>query len=562
MSRQGTLLHRLLLTVSAATACTMVTGCALARLPSRDSLLLEPPLPDLRIGWAQPAAGPGVDAAPTLPRPTPSPGGRLELDVAQAILTALENNQALKVECLNPDITRTFEGEERAIFDPVVGAETSTGVTRSRSRGADGRLHSATSGRTSLDAWVRQFLPTGTTVELDGSYSLTGVGTWYHDKLETARIGVSVTQALLRGCGVAVNLATLRQARLDTLASHYEFRGFAESLVADVEHAYWDCALAERQIEIYAASLKVAEDQLAETMERIKIGKLAETELAAVQAEVASRREALINARSALATARLRFLRLLNPPGANPWGRDIALLVQPAAPDVKLDDVEAHVQLALRLRPDINEAKLRVRRGDLEIVKTRNGLLPKLDLFATLGKSGYSTALGHSPSQLPDTGYDALVGLTYQFPIGNRAAGARHERAVLTSRQLTEALDSLAQLAQLDVRTAYIEVERAREQVTATAATRKAREVASATESARLREGKSTPFLVALAQRDLLASQIAEVEAVVNLLKNIVTLYRGDGSLLERRGIAAPGRGLPGPATSPAPAPATRNGPP
>jgi len=538
MSRPGSRLRRLLLALSAAAACALLAGCPpwSTRLRSADSATLDLPLPDARLGAAP------SPAKPPAPTPTPPPGARLELNVAQAILMALENNQALKVERLNPDITRTAEGEQRAAFDPVLGAEASTSVTRSRSRRGDGRLHNATAERTLLGAWISQFLPTGTTVELDASYSLTGAGTWYNDRFETSRVGVSVTQALLRGCGVAVNLASLRQARLDTLASFYELRGFAETLVADVEQAYWDCALAERQIEIYAASVKVAEDQLSETIERIGIGKLAESERAAAEAEVASRREALINARSALATARLRLLRLLNPPGAGLWARDIALLVQPAVPDLKLDDIEAHVRLALRLRPDINEAKLRVWRGDLELVKTRNGLLPKLDLFATLGKSGYSKSLGHSPFQLGNTGYDLLVGLSYEFPLGNRAAEARHERATLTRQQLAEALTNLDQLAQLDVRTAYIEVQRAREQVTATAATRKAREVAAATESARLREGKSTPFLVALAQRDLLASQIAEVEAVVNLLKGLVDLHRVEGSVLERRGIAAPGR--------------------
>jgi outer membrane protein TolC len=47
---------------------------------------------------------------------------------------------------------------------------------------------------------------------------------------------------------------------------------------------------------------------------------------------------------------------------------------------------------------------------------------------------------------------------------------------------------------------------------------------------------------VAQAQRDLLQSQIDEVAAVVNHLKALVELYRQDGSLLERRGIAAPGQ--------------------
>jgi len=47
---------------------------------------------------------------------------------------------------------------------------------------------------------------------------------------------------------------------------------------------------------------------------------------------------------------------------------------------------------------------------------------------------------------------------------------------------------------------------------------------------------------VAQVERDLLASQIAEVQAVANCLKAYVELYRLEGSLLDRRGIAAPAR--------------------
>ena len=48
--------------------------------------------------------------------------------------------------------------------------------------------------------------------------------------------------------------------------------------------------------------------------------------------------------------------------------------------------------------------------------------------------------------------------------------------------------------------------------------------------------------MVAQAQRDLLVSRIAEVQALANYLKALIDLYRQDGSLLERRGISAPGR--------------------
>ena len=47
---------------------------------------------------------------------------------------------------------------------------------------------------------------------------------------------------------------------------------------------------------------------------------------------------------------------------------------------------------------------------------------------------------------------------------------------------------------------------------------------------------------MAQAERNLLESQIVEIQAVVSHLKALVELYRMDGSLLERRGIQAPGR--------------------
>jgi len=479
-------------------------------------------------------AGPVSPAPPAATRPAET-AGPLKVTVQEAILLALANNRGLAVERLNPPIRHTLEQQERAVFDPVIGGEIST--DRSRSESAS-RSRSATEKSVSGSVSAGVFLPTGTTVDLGASTDITD-SSLYSDSFTSTRVGLTVTQALLRGAGVRVNLVRLRQARLDTLASEYELRGFAEVLVAAVETTYWDYALARQQIQIYTDSLKFAEQQMKETEERIRIGKLAEMELAAAQAEVALRKENLINARSSLATIRLRLLRLTSP-GGERWGREIILQDRPGVPKGKLDDVKTRVRLALRMRPEMNEARLAVKRGDLEIVKTRNGLLPKLDLFVTLGKTGYADSFGRSVHDLDD-GYDVLVGVTSEYPLGNRDARAQHRGAFLTRQQSLRAVENLAQLVEVDVRTAFIEVNRTREQVSATTATRKFQAEKLRAETEKFRVGRSTSLLVAQAQRDLLSSQIAEVEAVVNYLKSLVELYRLEGSLLERRGIGAPG---------------------
>jgi outer membrane protein len=384
---------------------------------------------------------------------------------------------------------------------------------------------------------VTQPLPTGTALGLHATGSSLRSDA-FQDRYGS-RFGVSVTQALLQGRGREVNLATLRQARLDTRSSEYELRGLSEALVAQVEETYWDYMLAQRQILIFEDSMRLAERQLEETAEIVSVGRLPETEMVAAEAEIALRRQELIEAQSAMEVTRLQILRLVNPPGPDLWDRELIPLDQPAVPEVDLEEVGSHVELALLMRPEIHQARLQAARGDLELVKTRNGLLPRMDLFISLGKTGYASSFG---SALPDDGYDLLAGLRFQLPIGNRAPRAVHQRAVLSRRQVEEALENLTQLIELEVRTAYIEINRSERQIYASRATRQLEEEKARVENEKFRVGKSTSFLVAQAQRDLVRAQILEIRALVNTLKALVNLYRVEGSLLERWGIEAPGR--------------------
>jgi len=474
--------------------------------------------------------------APESTQPTPGGEGPLQITIGQATLLSLENNKSLVVQRIDPQITRTFEQEQRAVFDPILTGQ----VAYEEDKIDAGPIMSEVGGFSGA-VGVDQLLPTGTSLGVAGSTTPAGLRGLAEDE-RASRIAFNATQSLLRGFGPAVNLVSINQARIDTRISQYELRGFAQTLVAQVEQTYWDYALAERRIEIFNQSLDLARKQLEETRERIKVGDLAATELSAAEAEVALRREDLINARSDLAKIKLTLLRLTNPPGGNLWDREVELTSLPMIPAITLDDVESHVALAKRMRPDLNQAKLLWQRGDLEVVKTRNGLLPRLDLFVTLGKTGYADSFGKSLEDLDGDSYDTLVGLNIEYPPLNRGAQARHLRAVLTRQQAREAIGNLSQLIEVDVRTAYLEIARSQEQVAATAATRKLQEEKLRSETEKFRLGKSTSLLVAQAQRDLVSSQIAEIQAVVNYLQSFVEMYRQEGSLLERRGIAGPGR--------------------
>jgi outer membrane protein TolC len=470
------------------------------------------------------------------------PPGPLNVTISEAVLLSLENNRSLVVQRLNPSIQQTFEDQQRAVFDPAARADVSAGREKGENLARSGsETEDFTNDFFDGIITLEQYFPTGTTVALEAGTQMDD-SSLYEDSFYSTRLGMTVTQALLRGFGTDVNLARLQQARLDTRMSEYELRGFTESLVAEVERTYWDYALAGRQIEIVEESLKVARQQLNETNELISVGRLAKAELAAVQAEVAAQEQALIEARANKESIRLQLLRILNPTGPGIWQREVDLIHQPTLPEIKMEDVELHVAVSKRMRPILNETRLEILRGDLELVKTQNGLLPLLDLFITLGKSGYANSFGKSIRNIDKDSYDALAGVKFDYPFFNRNAKALHRRASLNREQAQKALENLSQLVEVDVRTAYIEVNRTKQQIAASSATRRFDEEKLRTETEKLRVGKSTSFLVAQAQRDLLVSRIAEVQALANYLKALIDLYREDGSLLERRGISAPGR--------------------
>ncbi len=476
---------------------------------------------------SQPASSQPVATSGPASQPATSTSVPETLSVQDAILIGMQNNVNLRVERYTVPKARTGEETALSAFDPTVNY--SIQGQRTQSVTPQSIIHvDTTSGTTTTtiingigtvdsinaNANITEVLPTGTTVVVGANTA----NSFFSENSDSIGGSVSVTQSLLRGGSLKANLAQLREAELATKISQYQLRGVAESLVASIEEAYWNLAYAERNVTILENALKVAQDQLDSTNASIRVGRVAETERAAAQAQVETEKEDLIDAKSALETARLTLLQLLTPSSRSFWDRSIALTTYPFIPKGTMDPVEAHAAVALRMSPAINEAKLQLQSGQLEVVRTKNGLLPRLDLFVQLGKSSLATTFGNSITTLNGPGYNAILGVQGDWEPINRAATASYRSAELSKDQLQETLDNQAQQVELDVRTKYIEVERTREQIDATRATRESQETSLKVEQAKFQQGRSTSLLVAGVQQLLLAAQVAEVQAVTNHL--------------------------------------------
>ena len=466
----------------------------------------------------------------------PPAGQPPALSVEQFTMLALQRNRDLQVRQLNPVIAGTFEKIEGGFYDPELFAEfqyfnqKSTEISR-----ATGELFPLEATDSDATIGLQQALPTGTTVA--GSIAHEGNRSNRAPEQQTARVGLTVTQALLQGFGPAVNLVGIRQARLDTVAGIFELRGYTEALVAETEIAYWNYVLSVKEISIYESSLDIARQQLHQIEQQIEVGLLPETQAAAARAEAALREQSLIDARSLLENRRLALLRLISRVEGDEPDVSFTAVSEPWIEPESIQDQAERISLAEKMRPDLEEARMRLKQGRLETVRTRNGLLPKLDFFIDLGLTGFADRFSESFKRLDADTYDFSAGVRFRHFLRNRAAEARHEAATVSHFQAAKAVENLVESVRLDVRLAVNEVERSRRQIRASAATRRLEEETLHAEKERFGVGSSTALLVAQAQRDLLVSQIAEVRAVIQYRIALVQLYLAEGTLLERRGV-------------------------
>ena len=398
----------------------------------------------------------------------------INLSVEQAITFAMANNRELIVQQVNPVLASSLESIERGVYDPEFFGELEFSEDESSEFAANGNQSTVKENDRASLIGLRQKLPTGTRLEASVEQSSSDANN--DAKEESSRIGLTITQALLQGKGPTVNLVSLRQAQLNTAVSNYELRGITEALLAETETSYWDFVLAGQKIEIVERSLAIALQQLDEIKQRIEVGTLPRIEAAAAHAEVATYEQALIDVLSTLEERRLRLLRLINPGSNGQFDLQIRAISTAEINPSPITDLPDRLLLAEQSRSDLNEARLRLKQNRLEIINTRNGLLPRLDLFINLGKTGYADSFSGSFKDLDDNNYDISAGIKLSHYLNNRQGKARYFAARVSRRQAADSVKNLKQLVALDVRLAVNEFERSRKQITATRATRFLRE--------------------------------------------------------------------------------------
>lgn len=452
-----------------------------------------------------------------------------------AILTALSRNRSLEVERYNPDIRRTFIDEQRSVFDLELLATVTAGRANNRSFDARGNERTDTTDSIDITQSGTKRLTTGTEITLSGTSSQTNPE--FGDQSAFSQQNIKVSQSLLRGRGEKVNLVSIRKAENDTEISSQAFRDTVLNLIQQVEEAYWSLVLSRETVRIRKAALDSANEQLRGFELRMELGSATQSDVLSAQANVATRNSELIDAEGNEQISTLNLLRLISPETPEQWS---AVIQATDSPDVTYiaQNQRVSAELAQAYRPDLAQARLQFSNSELDLIQTKNGLLPRLDGFINYGSNGYGGALGESLTEVRSQEYNEYSGgVELQFNPGNRRARALNLRAEFAQQQAEASIANLEEQIHYQIQTDIVNAEVNYKQILASEKLLESRKEQLRAITARQEAGSATILDVLNVQNDVISAEVETVRNRIEYITSLTALYRDEGTLLDRRGI-------------------------
>jgi len=483
--------------------------------------------------------------------PPPPPGVRVELTLDNAVERALDRNLDLAVERLSPQTYDFSLAALDATFHPnlvsTFGLRSQTSFTRSQTAGGDILSTDTLTGNNG----VQQNLKWG-----GGSYAI-GFNNNRQEQSDlfatrnpvlNSSLTAAFSQPLLRNFRTDAVRTQLKITKINQEMSETSLRATVVRTVANVRNAYWDLVFAIQAEEVAQNSLQLATKLVEDNRARVEVGTLAPLDVTQAEAEQATRRQAVAQARATHGTAELALKRLIVNGTEDPyWTANIEPVDRPTY-TTETVDVASAVRRALTSRTDLEQSKKQIQSNDVSIRSLSDAQLPALDLTASYGLAGIGgtqfvrppgSALGAAPSQIIPSGFsDALSLLTdgraptwnflvnFSYPLGTSPAEATTARARLQQRQTIAQARQLELQVATEVTNAALLVDANRERLQASTSAKELADLRLSAEQSRFEVGLSTNFFVVQAQRDLRDAQNAELRALLDYRRAQVEFER------------------------------------
>ncbi|WP_263411437.1 TolC family protein [Terriglobus tenax] len=377
----------------------------------------------------------------------------------------------------------------------------------------------------------------------------------------TGTLSLSITQPLLQGFGPGVNRRFIHIAQNEKNIARDVFEQQLISTVSDTTRLYWDLVSLQEDLKVKQEYMEAAQRLYKDTKNQVELGTQAPVDLTSAAAQVASSRQAYINAEGLVLQQELLLKEVLTHNGISD-GTLAAARIEAATkiPAPALEDapsLENLLSTAMNQRPDVALAGEQIATAKTALKGSHNQMLPELNLVASMQNngaagtpatpSGTSTAApanlvggyGSALSQMFQRSYpDYMVGAELRIPVHNRIAKSDYVRDELQFRQSEVRLQQLRSRVRIQVGDAYIALQQAKESYRAAADARVLQAQALDVEQAKFEAGVATAYELIQYQSNFAAAESAEVAARGIYAKSRTALERAAGTILDDNSVA------------------------
>jgi outer membrane protein len=425
------------------------------------------------------------------------------------------------------------------VFDPRLGFNFSVDHTNSplNTEVVSG-LPSVTNGTGAFSASYNQAFSTGTSFTV--TYGVNRQGSTQRHLLYnpdfTPTFSATISQQCLNGFGFAVNRALIYVAQNERKIERESFRQQTMAALVSAQNAYWDLVAAQGAVRSAEEAVAVAQQLERENRKQLEIGTMAPLDVVSAQSQVAASQRDLIVAQTNVQLAELTLKAMISKHLEEPMASAPIETLDPLPDpeDAQIPAVEAAKAIAMENRPEISIAQGNMKSQMDVLPFMTNALLPSVNVFALITSVGLYDVFGTSMVDVVHFKYPEIAfGLTISFPIRNRQAQADEVRSRLELKQAKDTLVRSKSQVEVDVENAVIALKQSKAQVAAARETVRLNQSKLEAEQFKLTSGLSTSYNVILVQRDLFASELADLQARDAFAKARVTLQQATGSVLE-----------------------------
>lgn len=461
----------------------------------------------------------------------------LALTLKEAIRMGVEKNLDVRAELYNPAQFEADINRNRAIYDPIISAQTSYNGTTTSLPSAVGNGDNGTQFF-QFDSSLSQLFWSGATASIGFNNDYTGnntdiyeSSTILHDYWQSS-LSLIVSQPLLKNFGRENTEVNINVSRLAKSASIEHFNSLLEGTIAQVRNEYFKLFSLREQLEVKKASLELARKILMETRSRVAARVLPAMEILNAEFGTTTREKELYAAEKAT-NDQMDVLRLLLQIREN---GDILTVDLPRCDPFPLDEDQA-LKGAMS-RPDIREQKRNLEISELQTRVLNNRTKPDISLMGSASLSGLDNRYPRNLEKVGSVDNPSWgIGLILTYPLGNNAADNDYRKSRLKSEQIKLQIKNLEERAANDVRAAIRNINTCYKQIDVAD---RGQVYAEERLKAFIRKnavGLSTTKDVMDVENDQVTAKDNQIQAAVNYTNAITAFWQVTGELLEREGI-------------------------